>query len=592
MRLAAKSTLVALVIFLALLTGFAVWTQFQLQSLAKTLMESTARLLGSEIASTISESAAEQLLRADSAAHQQLEHTVADLAAHSDVIASISVVDAQGHVVASNDLETGRQLPPPDVVFQGDKKTQFLTSDDALTGGEYHLFVPLRRDNNIIGYLRLSIGSTRIVQLYRRAEHQLLLLAAVGLAFIAAVGFLFEIQLSRVAGALKSALEAALRGDEILQSRRHRDEFAEAIETASRVGKELTAARAQTADARGRFGELMKVMDVGILLVGPDKTLEFANDPARVFLGRAGPGTLEDSWDAIRSLLDTSLDVPPASGTRDLDVPINGRTSNVRLEFSPRDDRAGWLILVKNREMLDALENELRLAIQMRGFAQFYMAFAHDLKAPLNAMVLNLELLKRTLSGAAQQADETEETRARQTRYIQTVVDEVARLDRCLHTVLTHAAPPNEARDEFDLRELVDELRTLLEPQAKRQRIALNIEAPDSPILMTGHRDRLKQALLNIAINGLESMPQGGQMAVHVANGDGIASISVQDTGPGIPAELLGEIYKMHFTTKDGGTGIGLYVARSVVQSHGGEIKVESEPGQGTCFRISLPISA
>ncbi|MBP1687595.1 MAG: Flagellar sensor histidine kinase FleS [Deltaproteobacteria bacterium] len=541
MRLATKSTLVALVLFLALLTCFALWTQYELQWLAKTLMQSTARLLGNEIAASISESAAEQLLQADSAAHQKLEHTVEDLAAHSDVVASISIVDAQGQVVASNDLETGRPLPPPDVVFQGEGKTQFLTSDSGSRGGKYHLFVPLRRDNSIIGYLRLSIGSTRIGQLYRRAAHQLVLLAAVGLTFI---------------------------------------------------GQELTAARAQTADARGRFGELMKVMDVGIILVGPDKALEFANDPARGFFGCAEPGALEDSWDTIRSFLETSADVPPASGQMDLDVPTNGRTNSVRLEFHRRDDRAGWLILVKNREMLDALENELRLAIQMRGFAQFYMAFAHDLKAPLNAMVLNLELLKTTLPSPPQQADDNEENRARQRRYIQTVVEEVARLDRSLQTILTHAAPPQEARNEFDLRELIEELRTLLEPQANRHRITLSIETPDHPILLTGHRDRLKQALLNVAINGVESMPQGGQMTIHVAEADGMASISVQDTGPGIPAELLSDVYKMHFTTKDGGTGIGLYVARSVVRSHGGEINVESEPGRGTCFRISLPISA
>jgi len=592
MRLATKSTLVALVLFLALLTCFALWTQYELQWLAKTLMQSTARLLGNEIAASISESAAEQLLQADSAAHQKLEHTVEDLAAHSDVVASISIVDAQGQVVASNDLETGRPLPPPDVVFQGEGKTQFLTSDSGSRGGKYHLFVPLRRDNSIIGYLRLSIGSTRIGQLYRRAAHQLVLLAAVGLTFIAAVGCLLEIQLSRVGGTLKGALEAALRGDEFLQSKRNGDEFSAAIETARRVGQELTAARAQTADARGRFGELMKVMDVGIILVGPDKALEFANDPARRFFGGAEPGALEDSWDTIRSFLETSADVPPASGQMDLDVPTNGRTNSVRLEFHRRDDRAGWLILVKNREMLDALENELRLAIQMRGFAQFYMAFAHDLKAPLNAMVLNLELLKTTLPSPPQQADDNEENRARQRRYIQTVVEEVARLDRSLQTILTHAAPPQEARNEFDLRELIEELRTLLEPQANRHRITLSIETPDHPILLTGHRDRLKQALLNVAINGVESMPQGGQMTIHVAEADGMASISVQDTGPGIPAELLSDVYKMHFTTKDGGTGIGLYVARSVVRSHGGEINVESEPGRGTCFRISLPISA
>ncbi|MGH8337133.1 MAG: hypothetical protein ACRETL_10020, partial [Gammaproteobacteria bacterium] len=139
MRIAAKSTLIALVVFLALLAGFAVWTQYQLRSVAETLMGGTARLLGSEIAAAISESAVTQLLQADAAAHRQLEQTVEDLATHSDVVASISVVDGGGRVVASNDLESGRQLPAADVVFEGNRGTQFLTADAPLSGGAYYL---------------------------------------------------------------------------------------------------------------------------------------------------------------------------------------------------------------------------------------------------------------------------------------------------------------------------------------------------------------------------------------------------------------------------------------------------------------------
>ena len=589
MRLATKSTLFALILFLGLLAGFALWTEYQLRSVARGLMENTARLLGSEIAAVISESAMAQLAQADSSARQRLDQILMDFTAHSDVVAAISVVDERGQVVASNDLDSGRQLAPPEVLFHDDKRAQFLSSDAGLGGGKYHLFVPLLREDKIVGYLRISIGGNRIAHLYDRTRYQLLFIAAVGLALVAVLGLLFEIQHSRIAGALTRTLEAALSGD--VAPAHDRSEFAQALEAARKVGEELTAARAQSVDAQRRFGELMKVVDVGVVLVGPRYSLDLANDPARALFGCASAGELEHRWDTVRPLLEESASAIQADGGGlDIEIPADGRSIRLRLEFYPREGREGWLILVKSREMLDALENELRLAIQMRGFAQFYIAFTHDLKAPLNAMVLNLELLKSTLSAPAGANDE--ELWTRQQRYIQTLVDEVSRLDRYLRIALTHAAPPSEARNQFDLRELIEELGTLLNPQAKRQRIALTIDVPDHVVLLTGHRDRLKQALLNIAINGLESMHQGGEMAIQVAAQDGHALISVRDSGPGIPPKLLGEIYKMHFTTKDGGTGIGLYVARSVVQSHGGEIRVETELGHGTCFHVDLPLSA
>jgi hypothetical protein len=118
---------------------------------------------------------------------------------HSDVVASVSIVGADGQVVASNELESGRQLPLPDVIFQDDKRIRFVTYQSTLNLGKYHLFVPLLRGDAVVGYLRLSIGSTRIVQLYHRARHQLFLLVAGGLAFVAALGVLLELRLSRAA---------------------------------------------------------------------------------------------------------------------------------------------------------------------------------------------------------------------------------------------------------------------------------------------------------------------------------------------------------------------------------------------------------
>jgi signal transduction histidine kinase len=449
--------------------------------------------------------------------------------------------------------------------------------------------VPLLKDDSLIGYLRLSISSNRLVGLYRRARQQLLWLAIAGIACITVLGLALEVQFSRMGRTLVQAFDSATKGTKV-PVRSYQPEFSEAIDAARRAGEEISVARSQTVDAEKRFGELMKVMEVGVALVSPDYALDFANESARELLGSPLPGELEQHWPSVEEHLRSSAaNIGPEGGTTDVELQTGDYTTRARFEIYPREDRAGWLILVKNREKLDALENELRLAIQMRGFAHFYMAFAHDLKAPLNAMVLNLELLKRSLPEAD---GSDEQQQARRAKYIQTLVGEVSRLDRYLRTVLTHAAPPSQGIKKFDARELIDELGSLLSPQARHQRVNIGIDTGSTPLLLSGHRDRLKQAMLNLAINALESMPQGGELKIEAAGRDAHAAFAIRDTGPGIPPELLKEIYKMHFTTKDGGTGIGLYVARSVIQAHGGDIQVESEVGQGTCFRVTLPLSA
>jgi signal transduction histidine kinase len=161
-----------------------------------------------------------------------------------------------------------------------------------------------------------------------------------------------------------------------------------------------------------------------------------------------------------------------------------------------------------------------------------------------------------------------------------------------LIAVLNQTASLNETRQRLEAQELVRDLDALLAPQAAHQHVTIEVELPDVPLEITGHRDRLKQALLNLAANALEAMPDGGRLHLSLAADADHAIIAIRDSGPGIPPDALSNIYSMHFTTKNGGTGIGLYVARSVVEAHGGEIEVDTQPARGTCFRVRLPRSA
>jgi signal transduction histidine kinase len=105
-----------------------------------------------------------------------------------------------------------------------------------------------------------------------------------------------------------------------------------------------------------------------------------------------------------------------------------------------------------------------------------------------------------------------------------------------------------------------------------------------------GHRDQLKKAFLNVSVNALEAMPQGGHLALEMAVEHEYARVEVRDTGKGMPAEVLERVYDVHFTTKRAGSGTGLSVARALVQLHGGDMEITSAEGQGSAVKMGLPV--
>lgn len=336
---------------------------------------------------------------------------------------------------------------------------------------------------------------------------------------------------------------------------------------------------------------LTRVMDIGVALLAPDHGLEFANLAACTLLGYDSCDELRQHWPEFRRLLDPGLTRTCEGGTGvplELEVTARGRTRNLRCELYRLDEQdcEGFLALIKDRDMLDALEDELALAIQMRGLTRFYMEVVHDLRAPLNAMVINLELLKDTL-----RADEDPPHYERQRRYVDVLGDEVQRLNRSLTSLLTQSPRLSETPQRFDVRDLVTELVALIGPQAKAQQVKIELTVSEEALPVVGRRDRLKRAFLNVAINALEAMPDGGLMGVTLARDEGTVRIAIRDSGPGIPPEIVPRIYAMHFTTKSGGTGIGLYVARSVLTAHDGTIGVDTAPGVGTVVNMTLPLA-
>jgi signal transduction histidine kinase len=354
---------------------------------------------------------------------------------------------------------------------------------------------------------------------------------------------------------------------------------------------DIHPARATAGSDDRRLRAIVRAMDIGVLLLGADGGLDFANQRACELFGYADADELGRHWDGFRRLLEDAQAriAGTAPVVAHLEVSAAARSRRLRVELFRVEEEAceGCLALVKDRDLLDALESELALAIQMRGLTRFYMEVVHDLKAPLNAMVLNLELLKGALgSGGAPEATMLE----RQKRYIQVIGDEVHRLNRSLTSLLSQTPRLNEAVQRFELGDLLGELALLLEPQARSQRVAVEL-AGEGKLPLLGRRDRIKQALLNVAVNALEAMPDGGTLTIGASAIAEHAEIVIRDTGGGVPPEVMERIYDMHFTTKTRGTGIGLYVARSVVEAHQGAIRITTTAGEGTAVHIRLPLA-
>jgi signal transduction histidine kinase len=167
---------------------------------------------------------------------------------------------------------------------------------------------------------------------------------------------------------------------------------------------------------------------------------------------------------------------------------------------------------------------------------------------------------------------------------------EIDRLDRAVKTFLNFTKPVEINLEETDLRALIEEVLDAARPAITKAELELKVEAPENlpPVLLD--RQLIHQCLLNLLLNASSFTPPGGRITVGLERKGEYAAIAVSDTGKGISPEDRGKIFQLFFTTRPGGTGIGLANTFRFVQLHNGRIEFESEVGRGTTFRVELPL--
>jgi signal transduction histidine kinase len=209
---------------------------------------------------------------------------------------------------------------------------------------------------------------------------------------------------------------------------------------------------------------------------------------------------------------------------------------------------------------------------------------AHEIRNPLSTLSLNLDLL-----GEDFQAPETPRDR-RVLQRIGRLRGEVRRLHDILENFLRFARVQNLKFEPTDVNAIVDELRDFYEPQAQAQGIVVRVSFATGLPRIDLDADLFKQAILNLILNAEHAMPEGGELILKTRRDSDHVFIDVIDTGAGMTEDVRSKIFDAFFSTRRGGSGLGLPTTRKIVEAHGGLIRVQSEPGKGSQFTMILPI--
>lgn len=231
-----------------------------------------------------------------------------------------------------------------------------------------------------------------------------------------------------------------------------------------------------------------------------------------------------------------------------------------------------------------ALEKRAADAEALSAMSALALNLAHEIRNPLNAAVLQLHLLRRDVD----KLDEA--TRTTMHKRVEIVGDEVARLSRLLTDFLELARPRDAAREPVHMGELAHFVLDLERDAAEVRGVKIVRDIHSDGCVAIADSAKLKQVVINLVVNALEAMKEGGTLTVAVRGDGDRVLVDVGDTGPGIDPAILGSVFDPFFTTKEAGTGLGLSIVRKIVDQHAGDVRIVSRPGEGTHVLVTVPM--
>jgi PAS domain S-box-containing protein len=512
----------------------------------------------------------------------------------SDIVYDAAIVDNNGRaIVDTNQDPTGTPLQPRED-FDNLLGTSLYKQLQVFYGPPrvYDHHVQIRREGRPFGDIRVGISTVLF-----KHEIQPQLIRALGFSCLAIlVSLALAAGLSNIAlrpleaigrrldqmtlGAPDSAPEPELQ---------RTDEYGVVNTKIDRLGRQMRDVKEVFTAMKENLDQLMESLQDGLILFTRDSRVVLVSSSAERFVGRPRSEilghTVEDIFKLDGRLGTVVLDafaLHQSVPQREIELQ-NGQRVQIALDFiSERGERIGALLTMRDAESVRRIENEIELSHRLASIGRLTSGVAHEVKNPINAIVVHLELLREKMR------DAQPGTR----RHMDIISNEIHRLDRVVQTLVDFNRPVELRLKATDLRRVLEEVTQLAAPEAEQNgvNIVMQLGTESLPVLID--YDLVKQALDNVVLNGVQAMPDGGTLQITARRDDKAATVEVRDAGPGIPPEIRDKIFNLYFTTKKTGSGIGLAMTYRVLQMHHGSLDFETEVGSGTTFRLCLPLAS
>ena len=551
--------------------------------------------------------------------------TMLEASLYSKSVTFAAIVDPNDVAVAASHRDLEGQHLPAGMDLIDLLERSWLTQLRAVYGGQGRnlefrrpLLLEYEGARTPFGSIRVGVSTLLI-----RADLAEPLKSAMGTALIALVVAVFGAVLLaqlllRPIHVLRSGLTRLGRGElGVRLDLNQTDEFGELGTFFNTVSEQLSADRSQMAGQVANLESAVEHLADAVAIVSPSSEVMFANPAMRALAPEVVVGaSLNDVIAAdhpLRRLSEETLvslqshgpmpgQFPPAAGGEAGDCvermmmshAITGKTGEL----------VGLMLIARNVEYLSQVQSTVRYSRKLAALGRLSAGVAHEVKNPLNAMMIHLELLRQqfvapaaagvrpgrvgaaaiTPTAAPPDVDADEAM-----QHVDVIATEIRRLDQVVQGFLKFSRPEDLKLQPVHLETLFDEVLPIVRPEADRAGVEVIFSCDGAPDV-NGDPAMLRQAFLNLALNACQAMPHGGTLRVECALARGQrVSVSVADTGVGIAPEHLPRIFDLYYTTRQKGSGIGLSMVYRTVQMHDGEIEVESTVGAGTMFRLLLP---
>jgi len=507
------------------------------------------------------------------------------------MIYDAAILDVDGKAILHTNAELINKtvLPRPDFQIVQDAKFRRQLRLIYHPPTLYDVSLPLKLNGQDFGSIRLGVSTVFLKnEITPRLEHAVIfsgisillsLMLAAGLSHIA-LGPLERINRS---------LDSVTGGDTdaVSEEEAGRDEYGLVTLKIAHLGRQMRDAKEIFSALKDNVDQIMGNLQDGLMLFTRDSRVvlvsasveRFLGRPRRELLGR----TVKEIFTRDSSLGALVLDgfqLRQSISQRDVET-SNTKRIQVSLDFiQERGSPIGALLTLRDAESVRRIQDEIELSRQMSASGRTTRGVAHEVKNPINAIVLHLQLLQSKL----QQIDP--DTR----RHMDIIGNEIHRLDRVVQILVDFTRPRDLHLEELDLRRLLEDVIMLATPDTEQHGVTVKRKLGTEPLGVRVDVDVMKQAFLNVIINGMQAMPQGGTLTISARRDEDSVIIEISDQGIGIPHELQEKIFELYFTTRKGGSGIGLAQTYQALHWHYGSIDFETVEGQGTTFRLRLPV--